>query len=205
LAAEGLMAIGFTNASPVVAPPGGNQKVIGTNPIAMAVPDGKGGLAVHFDFSTSAVALGKITMAKAAGEEIPLGWAVDAQGVPTTNPEAALGGALVSAGGYKGWGFGILAELLAAGMTGSVNSLDVGGLKLPDGPPHGLGQFYLILDPTTHHDGFDDRLARLADAVALQEGARLPGSARSPMADVAVPDALWDLVTRLGKGPQETL
>jgi (2R)-3-sulfolactate dehydrogenase (NADP+) len=176
--------------------------VIGTNPIAMSVPDGAGGLAVHFDFSTSAVALGKITMAKAAGEEIPLGWAVDAQGVPTTNPEAALGGALVSAGGYKGWGFGILAELLAAGMTGSVNSLDVGGLKLPDGPPHGLGQFYLILDPSTHHDGFADRLARLADAVALQEGARLPGSARSPMAEVDVPDALWDLVSELAKGPQ---
>ena len=47
LAAEGLMAIGFTNASPVVAPPGGNQKVIGTNPIAMSVPDGAGGLAVE--------------------------------------------------------------------------------------------------------------------------------------------------------------
>jgi (2R)-3-sulfolactate dehydrogenase (NADP+) len=194
------MAIGFTNASPVVAPPGGNQKVIGTNPIAMSVPDGTGGLAVHFDFSTSAVALGKITMAKAAGEEIPLGWAVDAQGVATTNPEAALGGALVSAGGYKGWGFGILAELLAAGMTGSVNSLDVGGLKLPDGPPHGLGQFYFILDPNTHHDGFADRLARLADAVALQEGARLPGSARSPMAEIDVPDALWDLVAQLAQG-----
>jgi (2R)-3-sulfolactate dehydrogenase (NADP+) len=156
---------------------------------------------VHFDFSTSAVALGKITMAKAAGEEIPLGWAVDAQGVATTNPEAALGGALVSAGGYKGWGFGILAELLAAGMTGSVNSLDVGGLKLPDGPPHGLGQFYFILDPNTHHDGFADRLARLADAVALQEGARLPGSARSPMAEIDVPDALWDLVAQLARGP----
>ena len=194
------MAIGFTNASPVVAPPGGNQKVIGTNPIAMSVPDGTGGLAVHFDFSTSAVALGKITMAKAAGEEIPLGWAVDAQGVASTNPEAALGGALVSAGGYKGWGFGILAELLAAGMTGSVNSLDVGGLKLPDGPPHGLGQFYFILDPNTHHDGFADRLARLADAVALQEGARLPGSARSPMAEIDVPDALWDLVAQLAQG-----
>jgi (2R)-3-sulfolactate dehydrogenase (NADP+) len=108
---------------------------------------------------------------------------------------------LVSAGGYKGWGFGILAELLAAGMTGSVNSLDVGGLKLPDGPPHGLGQFYLILDPSTYHDGFADRLARLADAVALQEGARLPGSARSPMAEIDVPDALWDSVVQLAHGP----
>ena len=200
IAAEGLIGIGFTNASAVVAPPGGNAPVLGTNPLAVTVPGPKAPV-LHFDFSTSAVALGKITMAKAAGEEIPLGWAVDAQGVATTNPEAALGGALVSAGGYKGWGFGILAELLAAGMTGSVNSLDVGGLKLPDGPPHGLGQFYFILDPNTHHDGFADRLARLADAVALQEGARLPGSARSPMAEIDVPDALWDLVAQLARGP----
>ena len=201
LAAEGFLAIGFTNASPVVAPPGGSQQVIGTNPIAMSVPDGQGGLAVHFDFSTSAVALGKITMAKAAGRAIPLGWAVDAQGEPTTDPEAALLGALVSAGGYKGWGFGVLAELLAAGITGSVNSLDVGGLKLPGGAPHGLGQFYFIIDPSTHHAGFADRLARLVDAVALQEGARLPGSNREPIAEVNVPDALWYTVGVLGRGP----
>ena len=201
LAAEGLLAIGFTNASPVVAPPGGSQKVIGTNPIAMSVPDGQGGLAVHFDFSTSAVALGKITMAKAAGRAIPLGWAVDSQGEPTTDPEAALSGALVSAGGYRGWGIGILAELLAAGITGSVNSLDVGGLKLPEGAPHGLGQFYFMIDPSTHHAGFADRLARLVGSVALQEGARLPGSKREPMVEVDVPDALWDAVGVLGCGP----
>jgi (2R)-3-sulfolactate dehydrogenase (NADP+) len=201
LAAEGLLAIGFTNASPVVAPPGGSQKVIGTNPIAMSVPDGQGGLAVHFDFSTSAVALGKITMAKAAGRAIPLGWAVDSQGEPTTDPDAALSGALVSAGGYRGWGFGILAELLAAGITGSVNSLDVGGLKLPEGAPHGLGQFYFMIDPSTHHVGFADRLARLVDSVALQEGARLPGSKREPLEEVDVPDALWDAVGVLGCGP----
>ncbi len=85
----------------MVAPPGGNQKTIGTNPFAMSVPGKDGGVAMHFDFSTSAVALGKITMAKAAGEKIPLGWAVDAEGQPTTDPEAALKGALVSAGGDK--------------------------------------------------------------------------------------------------------
>ena len=200
-AVHGLLAIGFTNASPVVAPPGGKQKVIGTNPIAMSVPDGCGGLAVHFDFSTSAVALGKITMAKTAGEPIPLGWAVDGQGVPTTDPEAALTGALVSSGGYKGWGFGILAELLAAGITGSVNSLDVGGLKLPTGAPHGLGQFYFIIDPSTHHADFAERLARLVEAVAVQNGARLPGNDRVPMIKVNVPDILWDLVKSLENGP----
>ncbi|WP_411890231.1 Ldh family oxidoreductase [Yoonia sp. SDW83-1] len=196
IAGEGLIGIGFTNASPVVAPPGGNKAVIGTNPIAMSVP-GDGALAMHFDFSTSAVALGKITMAKAAGESIPLGWAVDAEGQPTTDPEAALKGALVSAGGYKGWGFGLMAELLAAGMTGSVNSLDVGGLKLPDGPPHGLGQFYILLDPGTYHADFADRFARVAEAVAAQEGTRIPGANRHVMQDVDVPDALWEQVIKL--------
>ncbi len=197
-AREGLIAIGMTNASPVVAPPGGNAKTIGTNPIAMSVPGREGGVAMHFDFSTSAVALGKITMAKAAGENIPLGWAVDASGAPTTDPEAALGGALVSAGGYKGWGFGLMVELLAAGMTGSVNSLDVAGLKLPDGAPHGLGQFYIVMDASTYGPDFYDRFARVAEAVDAQDGARMPGAQRREMDVVTVPDALWESVTALG-------
>ena len=196
IAARGLIAIGMTNASPVVAPPGGNAAVIGTNPIAMTVP-GDGAPLMHFDFSTSAVALGKITMAKAAGTPIPLGWAVDANGVPTTDPEAALKGALVSAGGYKGWGFGLMVELLAAGMTGSVNSLDVKGLKLPDGAPHGLGQFYILMDPATYGDSFNDRFARVADAVATQDGARIPGTNRTAMDVIDVPESLWAQILTL--------
>ncbi len=192
IAREGVIAIGFTNASPVVAAPGGKARVIGTNPISMSVPDGSGGLALHFDFSTSAVALGKINMAKYAGEPIPEGWAVDENGAPTTDPEAALCGSLCSAGGYKGWGFGVMAELMAAAMTGSVNSLDVGGLKLPDGPPHRLGQMYLIMDSGTFTDQFGARLTRLAEAVAEDEGARLPGQSRMAATHVDVPDALWD-------------
>ena len=90
IAEQGLIGIGFTNASAVVSPPGGNKAVLGTNPIAMAIPARNGGIAFQFDQSTSAVALGKITMAKEAGETIPLGWAVDADGNPTTDP---VGGA----------------------------------------------------------------------------------------------------------------
>jgi (2R)-3-sulfolactate dehydrogenase (NADP+) len=92
IAAEGLIGMGFTNASPVVAPPGGKTAVIGTNPIAMTVP-GDGAPAWHFYFSTSAVALGKITMAKAAGKPIPPGWAVDADGhnIPGGRPEGGVG------------------------------------------------------------------------------------------------------------------
>ena len=86
IAQAGLIGLGMTNASPIVAPPGGKSRVIGTNPIAFSVPDGAGGLAMQFDQSTTTVALGKITMAKAAGTSIPEGWALDADGQPTHAP-----------------------------------------------------------------------------------------------------------------------
>lgn len=198
IAQAGLIGIGFTNASPVVSPPNGYKAVIGTNPIAMSVPAKDGGLAFQFDQSTSAVALGKITMAASAGTDIPLGWAVDADGKPTTDPKEALKGSLVSTGGYKGWGFGLMTEILAAAVTGSVNSLDVAGLKLPDGKPHDLGQFYFLIDPTTFSgDAFWDRLARVSDAVSEQPGARLPGTGKTIPKEVQVDAKLWDLVQKL--------
>ncbi len=192
IARAGLIGLGMTNASPIVAPPGGKTRVIGTNPIAFSVPDGQGGVAMQFDQSTTTVALGKITMANAAGEPIPEGWAVDAEGKPTTDPKAALQGSLVSMGGYKGWGFGLMAELLAAGLTGSVTSQNVKPLKAPEGPPHDLGQFYLLIDPA-NAPGFFDTLAEVAAAVAQDEGARMPGQGRQPAEAVEVPQALWDL------------
>jgi (2R)-3-sulfolactate dehydrogenase (NADP+) len=197
-AEQGIVAIGFTNASAVVSPPGGNKAVLGTNPIAMAIPAKEGGVAFQFDQSTSAVALGKITMAKEAGTKIPLDWAVDAAGVPTTDPAEALKGSLVSTGGYKGYGFGLMAEVLAAAITGSVNSLDVKGIKLKDGPPHDLGQFYLLIDPRTHSgDTFWDRIARVSDAVNAQEGARLPGANRILPSEVSISADLWEKVQKL--------
>ena len=197
----GFIAIGLTNASAVVSPPGGNKAILGTNPIAMAVPGENGAIAFQFDQSTSAIALGKITMAAAAGENIPQGWAVDADGNETTDPNAALKGSLMSSGGYKGWGFGLMTEVLAAAFTGSVNSLDVKGLKLPDGAPHDLGQCYIILDPNTHGDGFHDRIARVANAVAEQEGARLPGSSFIMPDAVSIEKRIYDQLLALSKGP----
>ena len=200
IAESGFIGIGFTNASSVVAPPGGNKAVIGTNPIAMSIPAKSGGVAFQFDQSTSAVALGKITMAKAAGESIPLGWAIDSEGHPTTDPEAALKGSLVSTGGYKGYGFGLMAEVLAAAVTGSVNSLDVAGLKVPEGKPHDLGQFYFLVDPTAiSGDAFWDRITRLSDAVDAQPGARLPGSKTAEVSEVKIEKSVWLLAQALAK------
>lgn len=196
IARAGLIGIGFTNASPIVAAPGGKTRVIGTNPIAFSVPDGQGGIALQFDQSTTTVALGKITMAKAAGQKIPQGWAVDAEGKPTTDPEAALQGSLVSMGGYKGWGFGLMAEILAAGMTGGVLSQDVKPLKAPDGPPHDLGQYYIVIDPSTSAD-FGPRLAALALAASADDGARMPGQGKQPSDPVTVEDDLWSTIRAL--------
>ena len=196
IARAGLIGIGFTNATPIVAAPGGKRRLIGTNPIAFSVPGTPGEVAMQFDFSTSAVALGKITMARAEGCAIPPGWAVDKDGNPTTDAEAALAGALVSAGGHKGWGFGLMAELLAAGMTGGRNSLDVEPLKAPEGAPHDLGQFYVLIDPAMSPD-FAARFARLAGAVAEDEGARLPGAGKRGADSAEVPEALWQLTCRL--------
>ncbi len=200
IAEAGYVAIGFTNASAVVSPPGGNKALLGTNPIAMSVPAQGGGVAFQLDQSTSAVALGKITMAAAAGESIPEGWAVDENGKPTTDPKMALAGSLVSTGGYKGFGFGLMAEVMAAAITGSVNSLDVKGLKVAEGAPHNLGQFYFIQDPTAvSGDAFWERLERLSGAIAEQPGTRLPGSRRTPRESVTIASSVWELAGSLAQ------
>ena len=161
---------------------------------------GEGIPAMHADFSTSAVALGKITMAKEAGEAIPLGWAVDADGQPTTDPVKALEGALVSAADYKGWALGLMVEALAAGLTGSAMSFNTKGLKRAEGPPHDLGQVYILIDPNAHGGDFAGRFELLAAEVASEPGVRIPGASRRTHDPVDVPDALWAKVEALAEG-----
>lgn len=201
LANAGLIALGFTNSSARVAPPGGTKRLLGTNPLAMSVPARDGGVAFQFDFSTSAIALGKITMAAAAGESIPLGWAVDINGNETTDPAAALEGSLLSAGGYKGFGLGLMVEVLAAALTASTMSTDIAPLKATEGPHHDIGQFYLLIDPAGYSgDGFWTAIESLAAQVADEPNARLPGSSTTS-GDVVVIDAgLWDRTLALTGG-----
>lgn len=155
---------------------------------------------MQFDQSTTTVALGKITMAKAAGKKIPSGWAIDKHGNPTTDPEEALAGSLVSTGGYKGWGFGLMAELLAAGMTGGTVSRHVKPLKAPEGAPHDLGQYYLLMDPDTSPEFFNI-LKQVEEGVAMDEGARMPGQGKQDMDPVELEENVWNQTLALaGKG-----
>ena len=105
-----------------VAPWGGIDRRLGTNPIAYAVPTGKG-FALVYDVATSAVAEGKLRMYRKLGRPIPEGWVIDKDGNPTTDPGAFYeGGALLPFGdtvGYKGYGLGLMAEILAGGLAGT--------------------------------------------------------------------------------------
>lgn len=115
---EGMIGLVSCNAGPVVAPYGGAGPLHGTNPIAYAAPAGEMPPLV-LDIATSAAAHGQIHKAQRRGQAIPLGWALDGDGRPTTDPKAAMGGVLLPFGGHKGYGIGILVDLLTGGLTGS--------------------------------------------------------------------------------------
>lgn len=198
LARAGVIALGMTNAPACVAPPGGATPVLGTNPVSFAVPDGQGGVAMLFDQSTSATAIGKVRVAASKGEPVPEGWIVDADGAPTTDPQAMA--SLVSSGGYKGFGFGLMAEVLAAALTGSVLSKDAAPLKTPEGPPHDLGQYYLLIDPQAYGAGFHAHVAAIAAAVEAQPGARVPGRGKALPDAVDLDAGLWADVQVLAGG-----
>ncbi|HBM57247.1 MAG TPA: lactate dehydrogenase, partial [Acidimicrobiaceae bacterium] len=103
-----------------------------------------------------------------------------------------------SAGGYKGYGLGLMVEVLAAGLTGSRLSVDVPPLKSPEGPPHDLGQFYVVIDPSGYSgDGFTERLTTLAATIAEQPGARLPGAGREAPDNVDLEPGLWEATQAL--------
>jgi uncharacterized oxidoreductase len=123
LAERGLAAIALANADPCVAPFGGRERRLGTNPLAWAVPREEGAPPVVMDWATAAMAEGKLSIARAAGEEVPPGIVVDADGRPSSDPGAFYaGGALLPFGGHKGSGLSVMIELLGGILSGAAPS-----------------------------------------------------------------------------------
>lgn len=179
LARDGLVALAAANAGPaVVVVPGGKKPVFSTNPMAFAVP-GPLGPAMVIDQSSSATALVNVRAAGECGEQLPEGWAVDAQGLPTTDPNAALSGALISFGGYKGSNIAMLVEMLSAGLTGANWSCDapsfIEGNRCPD-----VGLFIIAINPgTVFGDEFETRVADYLERYTADFAGRIPGNKRS--------------------------
>lgn len=180
LAKQGLVAYGFTNATPAIAPVGGKDPVIGTNPLSFAVPGKKGKVAFLIDQSSSNVPWTAVKIASVEKRPIPLGWALDAEGQPTTDADQGLAGSMVPAGGYKGFGQGLIVEVMCAAMTGSFRGPQMGSFIESDGKPIGCGQFFMALDPAKFSGGmFDSQVKALIKSITAQPGARMPNSRRA--------------------------
>ena len=179
LARHGLVALGFTNSPPTIAPVGGSKPVVGTNPMSFAVPAPRGRIAFLIDQSSSAVAWTAVKRAAEEGRAIPLGWALDREGRPTGDPKAGLEGSMAPFGGYKGFSQGLIVEVMCAALTGSNLGTQMSSFTENDGRPVNNGQFFIALDPRKFSGGlFDRQIGKLTKAILSQEGARLPNSRR---------------------------
>lgn len=204
LARAGMLAMMFTNAPQAMTSWGGRKPVFGTNPIAFAAPR-RNADPIIVDLALSEVARGKILAAAQKGEDIPEGWAKDAEGRPTTDAKAALKGTVFPAGGAKGAALALMVEVLSASLVGANHSFEASSLFDAEGPPPALGQFIIAIDPDAFAgaDAFADRLELLATAIEGDEGARLPGARRAEMRAAAARDGVEvspELVTQLEGG-----
>lgn len=203
LAREGLLALAFVNAPASIAPMGGTKPVFGTNPIALAVPRA-GADPLVLDQSSSVVAKSEIVVHQQRGEAIPLGWALDSKGEPTTDPQAALaGGTMVPAGGYKGAGLALIVEIFAAWLTGANLSIDASSFADNLGGSPRTGQFFIAIDTgALAGPNAAERLEHLFGAITEQDGARLPGGRRSQARQrtategITIPTALHEKLLR---------
>lgn len=198
MARAGFVGLAFSNASPTVAPFGGNRPVFGTNPIALGVPlEGRDPLVV--DFSPAATTRLEIKKRRQAGRSIPLGWGLDAEGNPTEDPNEVLaGGTVAPMSGHKGSALALVVEILAAGLTGARWSFQASDLGTDDGGPPEIGQFFIAINPrSTEGFGFSTHVNTLLSQMTSQAGVRLPGEKRlehrkqSEASGVEVPDDLW--------------
>ncbi|MGM8929902.1 Ldh family oxidoreductase [Salinicola halophyticus] len=205
LAEMGLVGLAMNPTHAFVAPTGGNHPLLGTNPIAFAWPrPGKHPYA--FDFATSVVARGEIELHRRAGDSIPKGWALDNQGNATTDPAAALDGAMLAFGGHKGSALSTMIELLAGPLIGDVLSHETQPANdAGTGKPY-HGEIILALSPATFLGERADAYLAHAEVLferILGQGARLPSQrrfearARSRVNGVTIPARLYKELQKL--------
>ena len=185
VAAAGMVGIGFANAPSAMPAAGGRHPIFGTNPIAAIFPR-RGALPLMIDMSLSEVARGKLMMAVQAGETIPLGWALDSQGQPTTDPQAGMDGSMLPIGAAsspKGAMLALLVELLVTALIGANFGFEASSFFVDAGNRPHLGQTFIVIDPDAlaGRDGFLDRVEILVLEMLQDDGVRLPGERREAL------------------------
>jgi len=169
----GCIGIAMSNTTPLMPAPGGAERIVGNNPLAIAVPT-SAGVEIVLDMALSAVALGKIRLAASAGRPIPETWATDPSGTPTTDPDEAVLGMLLPAAGHKGFGLALMIDVLTGVLSGGGWGDQVRPLYREPDRPNDCAHLFLAIDPELM--GGVESFRRRSSGLA----ARVRGSATAP-------------------------
>ena len=175
--AEGCVGIAMCNTRPLMPAPGGAERVVGNNPIAIAVPSDSD-IPIVLDMATSAVAMGKIRLAEKAGQAIPETWAVRDDGGPTTDPSEAIAGMLLPAAGPKGFGLAFMIDLLCGLLSGGASGENVKPLYGDPSVPYDCSHLFMAIDVGHFCDLDWFRREAAAAAARIRAGKRAPGVAQ---------------------------
>ena len=205
VAQAGLVGLAFTNSPSAINAWGGKKAFFGTNPVAAIFPRRQTDPIV-VDLSLTEVVRGKIMLYAKEGKPIPLGWAVDKDGNPTTDPKAALTGSLTAIGGVKGAALALMVEVLCVALTGAAFSFENDSYFEPGNKPR-IGHAILALDPgaLAGADAYFARLEVMISKMLADEGMRLPGTRRQQAAAKAraegidISDALLSELRQLAR------
>ena len=208
VAREGLAGIAMGNSPAAMPMPGGTRALFGTNPIAAVFPR-KHGAPISLDLSLSEVARGKIMIAAQKGEPIPLGWALDKHGKPTTDAKAAIDGMMLPAGGTKGALLALMVELLVVALTGARFGFEADSFLVAEGNRPNIGQAFIVIDPNAlaGNDAYYERVETLLTAMLADEEVRVPGyrrnalTAKAKAGGLTVSDALLAQLQTLAASP----
>lgn len=191
VAAAGMVGLAFSNSPAAMNAWGGKRPLFGTNPVAAIFPRlNADPLAI--DLALSEVARGKLMVAAKEGKSIPAGWALDADGQPTTDPAKGLKGSMAPAGGVKGAMLALTIELLVTAFTGAHFGFEADSFFDVEGNKPKLGQFFLIINPNAMGGAqiFAERVETLVSAMLGDDGVRLPGARRYALAAKTERDGL---------------
>jgi (2R)-3-sulfolactate dehydrogenase (NADP+) len=183
--AAGMVGLGFANSPSAMPAAGGRHPIFGTNPVAAIFPR-RAGPPLMIDLSLSEVARGKLMVAAKEGKSIPLGWALDAKGEPTTDPKAGMDGSMLPIGAAsspKGAMLALVVELLVTALIGANFGFEASSFFVDAGNRPRIGQAFIVIDPgaLAGREQFLERLEVLVREMLVDDGVRVPGARREAL------------------------
>lgn len=174
-AAQKCVLLAMTNCEPAMSPEGGCEAFFGTNPIAASFPTGKG-FTVKIDLATSTIARGNIIAAQKKGAPIPLGWALDRNGEPTTSADEALLGTVLTMAGHKGYALALMVELFSSVLSGAAIGNNIGSMYKDMDRRQDVGHFFCLMNIEAFLD-YSEYLRRIDETIdAIKACRRRPGT-----------------------------